>query len=154
ESYLKFDSINQMYGCQSCGKKYKSSAGARLHYRIKHCGLFDHYCSMCGKGFQQKSHLKSHMSLHIQQKDFECNICGSKYAHKTSLTAHQKLAHGSDAHALPFSCSICGQGYFSTCAMRLHKQTHLVGRQHICEICGFKFLHKHHLKRHEKNIHK
>ncbi|XP_059155936.1 myoneurin-like isoform X14 [Physella acuta] len=94
EVFVLYDRFNHVYSCASCGKKYKSPAGARLHYRIKHCGFFDHYCSMCGKGFQQKSHLKSHMSLHMQQKDFECNLCGSKYAHKTSLTAHQKIAHG------------------------------------------------------------
>lgn len=94
EVFVVYDRFNHVYSCASCGKKYKSPAGARLHYRIKHCGFFDHYCSMCGKGFQQKSHLKSHMSLHMQQKDFECNLCGSKYAHKTSLTAHQKIAHG------------------------------------------------------------
>lgn len=94
ETYFVFDQNSQMFLCRACGKEYKSSSGARFHYKIKHCGAFDHYCQACGKGFQQKSHLKAHMSLHMQQKNFKCNFCGSQYAHKTSLTAHQKLVHG------------------------------------------------------------
>lgn len=95
QSFFALDPSSRMYRCSACGKQYKTSTGARIHFKIKHCGAFDHYCQACGKGFQQKSHLKAHMSLHIQQKDFECSICGCQYAHKTSLTAHQKMAHGS-----------------------------------------------------------
>lgn len=102
---------------------------------------------------QNSSQAYSGMELADGTWHYKCNLCGETLGNISLLQRHMNLFH-KDAYALPFSCSICGQGYFSTCAMRLHKQTHLVGRKHICEICGFKFFHKHHLKRHEKNIHK
>ena len=94
DTSFMFDKNKQTYICPVCRKEYRSSSGARHHYKIKHCGLFDHYCQVCGKGFQQRSHLKSHMSMHMQHKEFKCDICGFEYVHKTSLTAHQKMAHG------------------------------------------------------------
>lgn len=94
--------------CVVCGKIYKSSSGARAHYKIKHCGTFDHYCEICNKGFQQQSHLKCHMALHYQEKQYECDICGLKYAHKTSMTAHMRVAHGT----LSQGSTIPGQGDF------------------------------------------
>lgn len=84
---------------------------------------------------------------------YSCHICGQMLESTPLLQRHMNMLH-KNVKALPFSCSICQQGFFSHGGMRTHRLTHCTGRKYTCEVCGFKFLYKHHLKRHEIGVHK
>ena len=74
--------------CKICGKSYRSRQGLLFHERAKHQNVFNVYCPVCGKGFQQTTHMYGHMATHTNVKNFQCQACGAKYAHKTSLQQH------------------------------------------------------------------
>ncbi|KAL8586374.1 hypothetical protein ACOMHN_022989 [Nucella lapillus] len=74
--------------CKVCGKCYRSRQGLLFHERAKHQNVFNVYCPVCGKGFQQTTHMYGHMATHTNIKNFQCQACGAKYAHKTSLQQH------------------------------------------------------------------
>lgn len=84
---------------------------------------------------------------------YNCHICGQMLESSALLQRHMNMLH-KNVGALPFLCPICQQGFFSYGGMRTHRLTHCAGRKHTCEICGYKFLYKHHLKRHEIGVHK
>ena len=74
--------------CKICGKAYRTRQGLLFHEQAKHHNVFRVYCPVCGKGFQQTSHMYGHLSVHTNTKSFHCRLCGASYAHKTSLQHH------------------------------------------------------------------
>lgn len=78
--------------CKLCGKSYRSRQGLIFHERVKHQNVFNVHCPICGKGFQQTTHMYGHMATHTNVKNFQCHACGAKYAHKTSLQQHQRTS--------------------------------------------------------------
>ncbi|KAK7109626.1 hypothetical protein V1264_013637 [Littorina saxatilis] len=82
------DADNLSLSCKVCGKTYRSRQGLLFHERAKHQNVYNVYCPVCGKGFQQTTHMYGHMATHTNVKNFHCQACGAKYAHKTSLQQH------------------------------------------------------------------
>ena len=63
--------------CKICGKSYRSRQGLLFHERAKHQNVFNVYCPVCGKGFQQTTHMYGHMATHTNVKNFQCQACGA-----------------------------------------------------------------------------
>ena len=47
-------------------------------------------CTMCGKGFTAKNHLKDHINLHTGEKPYKCLYCPSVFASNGNHAMHQK----------------------------------------------------------------
>ncbi|KAJ1523267.1 hypothetical protein ONE63_001146 [Megalurothrips usitatus] len=64
-------------------------------------------CDFCGKEFQKRSRLLSHVIVHSDEKDFVCAECGKAFKNKSQLCRH------SNTHSIApnFSCGICGRGF-------------------------------------------
>ncbi|KAK1545823.1 hypothetical protein CPAR01_03325 [Colletotrichum paranaense] len=45
-----------------------------------------HVCSICGRSFMRRDHLKRHKQTHITEKPIECNYCGRKFARRKNLS--------------------------------------------------------------------
>ncbi|GFN92132.1 Zinc finger protein 1-like protein [Plakobranchus ocellatus] len=52
----------------------------------------------------------------------------------------------------PYHCELCGKGFFSRGGLFHHRKTHS-SKRFQCPECNAKFLHKHHLKGHVRNVH-
>lgn len=50
-----------------------------------------HACSVCGKIFPAKSHVKVHMRVHTGAKPYECEMCGKRFSQKNNLKTHQMV---------------------------------------------------------------
>lgn len=64
---------------------------------LKH-GQTENYgfsCSLCGKSYKQKCHLKRHFTNHYGVK-FSCSICGKNFGRKDTLRIHMLQVHNSD----------------------------------------------------------
>ena len=50
-------------------------------------------CQYCDKIFKTKSHLRSHLLVHTQEKTYSCQFCPKKFNHGHVLKRHQKKIH-------------------------------------------------------------
>ena len=101
--------------CKFCNSKFGHQASLRNHERI-HAGekpsqtrtlhkdettlktskLAHEYllsCQYCDKIFKRKSHLKSHLLVHTQEKAYSCQLCTRKFNHGHVLNRHVKKIH-------------------------------------------------------------
>merc|ERR1719509_270235 len=67
-------------------------------------------CTICGKGFIQKSDAKRHIlakhsGLQLQQ---DCQICGKTFKNKQSLGSHARIAHNAYKTGDPLRSSMTG----------------------------------------------
>ena len=77
--------------CQLCGKSI--ALGARMNHMISfHTKPEDKpfKCTTCGKGFNQRNHLKDHINIHTGEKPYKCLYCPSAFASKGTHAMHQK----------------------------------------------------------------
>jgi KRAB domain-containing zinc finger protein len=92
-------------------------------------------CDQCGSRFYEKGHLKSHMSVHVEEKRFTCGTCGNSYKSSNQLGFHRKNVH--DASHVP--CELCGA---SVKNIGVHKRMVHGGeavRKHECPYCNKRF---------------
>ena len=73
--------------CTQCGKTYAKSDALRNHMRIHTGDLFT--CDICDKGFTSKTHLKQHIEIHGDNKQFSCELCGKEFLDKQQLKKHK-----------------------------------------------------------------
>ena len=75
--------------CQDCDFTTSTKRNATLHYKTIHLGMYNYQCNICGKGFQERNRVSSHlMAQHGLEKTFKCHICSSSFTLKASLVRH------------------------------------------------------------------
>ncbi len=75
--------------CDICGKYFFSSSGYVKHKRL-HVGAYKFRCSVCHKGFFDRTHLTAHMdSTHSKVRRYECEHCGKSFFWKHHLKRHR-----------------------------------------------------------------
>ncbi|KAJ9589720.1 hypothetical protein L9F63_017059 [Diploptera punctata] len=117
------------YGCDLCGKRYRSIFRLRTHKRYHFPPKFS--CEKCGKKFHLESVLNNHKKVHSESNKFICDICGRSLSTKSILEGHLRMHEG----IKPYQCQICGKRYQSFDCLRFHKLRHR-GARFFCEICG------------------
>ena len=108
--------------CSLCSKEYTTTEALKKHLQ-RHSREYPHRCQtlvggrVCGKGFQRKSHLTSHLKTHeeLSQK-YSCTICGKKFSHPGSRATHEKT-HG----APRANCQYCNKVYKDERGARTHE---------------------------------
>ena len=121
---------------------------------------FINKCTVCGKIFSSKSHLKRHVeSVHEKLKRFQCDFCEKKYYQKSHLQEHVLAAHkdfdnenmllvsnseweNEENYTKEFSMSTIGENISDP-----------VKKSPECTLCGKTFRSKGHVKRHIESVH-
>nr|XP_023696177.1 zinc finger protein 438 isoform X2 [Paramormyrops kingsleyae]XP_023696178.1 zinc finger protein 438 isoform X2 [Paramormyrops kingsleyae]XP_023696179.1 zinc finger protein 438 isoform X2 [Paramormyrops kingsleyae] len=73
-----------------------------------------HRCPTCGRCFQFKHHLQSHMNSHTNRRPHACPVCRKAYAHSGSLSTHMKLHHTEGRHRKNQPCELCNRVFSYT----------------------------------------
>lgn len=99
--------------------------GAEADHRRKH------FCSICGKGFYQRCHLREHYTVHTKEKQFTCQTCGKQFLRERQLRLHTDMHKGMARYV----CPVCDQGTFLKHDHVRHMISHLSAGETICQVC-------------------
>ncbi|XP_029138208.2 zinc finger and BTB domain-containing protein 1 [Labrus bergylta] len=99
--------------------------GAEQDHRRKH------FCSICGKGFYQRCHLREHYTVHTKEKQFTCQTCGKQFLRERQLRLHTDMHKGMARYV----CPVCDQGTFLKHDHVRHMISHLSAGETICQVC-------------------
>uniref|UniRef100_A0A3Q3X6K2 Uncharacterized protein n=1 Tax=Mola mola TaxID=94237 RepID=A0A3Q3X6K2_MOLML len=134
-------------GCSHCGLLFQNESLALEHALTCHDQeLFrpvlmeeggepdhrrKHFCSICGKGFYQRCHLREHYTVHTKEKQFTCQTCGKQFLRERQLRLHTDMHKGMARYV----CPVCDQGTFLKHDHVRHMISHLSAGETICQVC-------------------
>ncbi|XP_033916273.1 zinc finger protein 585A-like [Melopsittacus undulatus] len=125
------------FACSECGKSFQHRGNLVTHLRV-HTGEKPFACTVCGKSFSQKGDLMRHQRIHTGEKPFSCTVCGKSFCSKQTFILHQRIHTGEK----PFSCTECGKSFNRKANFLTHQKIHRGERPFICAECGKGFCAK------------
>nr|XP_057945607.1 zinc finger protein with KRAB and SCAN domains 1-like [Doryrhamphus excisus] len=101
-------------------------------------------CFQCGKHFDKKFNLTSHMKRHTPDRHFPCSQCGKKFVVNNDLKVHMRIHTGEK----PYSCTVCGNRFSQKGTLTTHMRRHTGEKPFLCLFCGRRFPRRYTLMKH------
>ncbi|XP_061099758.1 zinc finger protein 420-like isoform X2 [Conger conger] len=125
--------------CLKCGKSFNSKSLLTTHINIH---KREHSYFPCGNRF---SFLKKHQQTHPGKHQYQCSQCGKGFSQSSYLKLHQRTHTGER----PYHCSQCGKSFTQLGTLKRHQRDHTGERPYLCSQCGKSFNRSYHLKQHQ-----
>lgn len=77
-------------------------------------------CDKCDSAFNQRIHLKKHMSKHTGVKPFKCHQCNYSTVERSHLKVHIRIHTGEK----PFKCTYCEYATAQNSTLKIHLKRH------------------------------
>ena len=94
-----------------------------------------HACSICPKGFANKSSIAPHERIHTGEKPYACSICPRRFSQKSHVVPHERTHTGEK----PYACSMCPRRFTEKSKVVPHERTHTGEKPYACVYCGKTF---------------
>ncbi|XP_035848948.1 zinc finger protein 771-like [Sander lucioperca] len=141
---LKHDSrCKKTFSCLEGGRIFGSRTHLKSHMRT-HTEEKPFSCSVCNKSFTRSGHLRSHMRIHTGEKPFSCSDCGRAFTERGTLKTHM-MTHSGEK---PFSCSVCKKSFARRGTLRSHMAVHTGDKRFSCSVCNKRFAWRSDVKTH------
>ncbi|RUS85844.1 hypothetical protein EGW08_006396 [Elysia chlorotica] len=82
-------------------------------------------CPHCDQAFNQRIHLKKHMSKHTGVKPFKCQQCDYSTVERSHLKVHYRIHTGEK----PYRCMFCDYATAQNSTLKIHLKRHHEGQQ-------------------------
>ncbi|XP_073966416.1 uncharacterized protein [Choristoneura fumiferana] len=150
--------------CPRCGEVCANEQDLLTH-RMEQHGLEVFTCDMCGKSFESRSSVETHMDrVHflIQPPKLRgrrhhprlardaapvCEHCGKHYQSMAQLKTHLNTHTG----IRPFKCTLCPKTYLTVQGLKAHEPFHTGARKWRCKECDATFMHQSSLYQHRRS---
>ncbi|MEE6500098.1 hypothetical protein FKM82_003680 [Ascaphus truei] len=134
--------------CKCCGCEFETQAQVAAHRRTHRGKLYK--CPQC----DFRSSVNSMIHLHRQEHragTVSCVICNWAYPDRATLSKHM-CVHDTER---PYVCCYesCAWRFKTEMMLRAHIQAHTTHGKFECSACGYNFRRRHHLKRHQIQMH-
>ena len=119
-----------------CGKTFKNYNQIKAHKLICTKLKKKYACSICSKGFTQKSMLQDHFDyLHTNKpKKYRCKPCDKTFKQKKVYLEHNRRLHNSSDYK--YICDTCGRGFFVKGEFTCHVLSHTDVKPFACGVCN------------------
>ncbi|CAL1537746.1 unnamed protein product, partial [Lymnaea stagnalis] len=77
-------------------------------------------CTHCDQAFNQRIHLKKHMSKHTGVKPFKCQQCDYSTVERSHLKVHYRIHTGEK----PYRCQFCDYATAQNSTLKIHLKRH------------------------------
>lgn len=64
-----------------------------------------HVCQVCRASYKTRTHLRRHMTVHLNNRPYPCSECGKGFNRKEHLNKHIEAVHSGTKH----KCQYCGK---------------------------------------------
>ncbi|CRK89119.1 CLUMA_CG002677, isoform A [Clunio marinus] len=152
----------KFHPCDICGNSFQNSTLLRQHMFTNHDTQPTYICSKCGQGFAMQASLKHHRNKNCLKTSkrggrlnalgssnnfpqpeinsngaFQCPDCPKEYFIKSSWYHHYRSNH----RMMGYKCRFCEQEFTHRYNLKKHlKEIHGQQEDHVCHICGKKYL--------------
>lgn len=129
------------FTCGKCRAKFDTLDELAIHMKAKSCFTPDPViCKKCGKSFEKKKSLYSHLKTHIPKDKVMCELCAREFSHQYDLDTHMEAIHRRVVRRdLVFKCTHCHDTFNSHLDLLDHVKEHKKEKKEaprLCEICA------------------
>lgn len=137
----------EMERCIPCNRKFHDLS---KHWVEFHSGIERPFeCFICHKNYKRLEHIRYHMKIHGDERNYICHVCGDAFFVINELRKHIMNRHQVER---PYKCTyqMCKKCFKNQHALNVHMRTHSGIKPHICVICSESFAALSSLKIHER----
>lgn len=107
------------FKCDQCDNAFNQRIHLKKHMS-KHTGIKPYKCQQCDYSTVERSHLKVHIRIHTGEKPFKCTYCEYATAQNSTLKIHLKRHHGSQM----LECPTCSKSFTQYDNFQVHQREH------------------------------